>query len=250
MTHMRARATSTYQRADRPRSLHGLGEHPLLLDVEHDDRDVILAAERDCCLVHHSDVVLPLRLLEAQLWNQLRFWVLQGVVAVDAVNLGRFQKASRAYFGGTESSTSISSEEGVAGPCPKDHHSTLLQVPHAPPSDVRLRHLLHLDCALHPRRHTHVLQGALQAQSIHHRGKHAHVIRRRPVYVQLLTEAASSEKVSTADNDGHLDVFRHDPRHLLRHALHHRGIYPEPLVTSKRLTAHLEQNTTLRRRTQ
>ena len=104
------------------------------------------------------------------------------IFVIDTVHLGRLEHHMGVDLSSAQSRGGVGGEKGIAAAGTEDHHSPLLEMPHRLAADVRLRHLLHGDSALHPGGNTGPLQAVLQGDRIHHRGQHADVIGRGPLH--------------------------------------------------------------------
>src|ERR1700678_2374700 len=95
-----------------------------------------------------------------------------------------------------------------------------------PPSDVWLRHLIHLDRRHDPGLHLAFLQGILQSERIDHRSQHAHVVCRNAVHHACLFSNTTEEIPSTHHN-GDFNTEVPDCQDLERNLMQLSDVYTE-----------------------
>ncbi len=170
-----------------------------------------------------------------------RLGVLHGIGVVDAVDPGRLEDGLGAYLQGAQGGGGIGGEIGVTGPRREDDYPPLLQVADGPPPDVGLGDGLHLDGRLYPREHALLLQGVLQGQGVHHRGQHAHVVRRRAVHTPG-ARGHAAEDIAAPHHDGYLHPEIVDGRELVGDDVHRFGVDAEIAAAHEGLTAQLDES--------
>jgi hypothetical protein len=117
-------------------ALDDAADVPRLLEVEDQDRDVVL--------LHIARAVMSMtlrRLLMASAKSASRSasrWGLLGVGGVDAVDLGRLEQHVALKLGGAQGGAGVGREEGVAGARGEDDDAALLEVPEGAAADEGL----------------------------------------------------------------------------------------------------------------
>src|SRR5258706_12292257 len=96
-------------------------------DVEHRDRQLLVAAQRQRRGVHHLELARD-GLVEAEAGIARRARVVPRVGGIDAVHLGRLDHDLGPHFRAAQRRRSIGGEEGIAGAGGEDHHLALLEV--------------------------------------------------------------------------------------------------------------------------
>ena len=107
----------------------------------------------------------------------------------------------------------------------RDDDIALLKASHSAATDIRLANLVHLDTTHNAAGAIDPLDGILQGESIHNRGKHAHVIGLGALHT-LGRAGDTAEDVAASDNDRDLDPLVVKLLDLNGHALHHIGSIP------------------------
>mgnify|MGYP000258385597 CR=1 FL=1 len=151
--------------------------------------------------------------------------VLNRIHVVDAVDLGGLEQAIGADLAGTQRSGGVGGEIRVAGSGGEDDDIALLKASHSAATDIRLANLVHLDTTHNAAGAIDPLDGILQGESIHNRGKHAHVIGLGALHT-LGRAGDTAEDVAASDNDRDLDPLVVKLLDLNGHALHHIGSIP------------------------
>src|SRR4029077_31230 len=106
---------------------HRRSECAGLVDVEHDDRDTILAGKRNRRGVHDLEVARQ-DLHVAERVVALGVLFLARIGRIDTVDLRTLEHRVDAHLGGTKRCCGVGGEEGIAGAGSKDHHTALLHV--------------------------------------------------------------------------------------------------------------------------
>src|SRR5690606_2499611 len=107
------------------------------VEREHDDRQPVVAGERDGRGVHHAEVPLQ-HLVVAHGVIALGVGELLGVLVVDAVDLGALEDRLAVHLVGAQRRGGVGGEIGVAGAGGEDADALLLQVPDSAAADVGL----------------------------------------------------------------------------------------------------------------
>src|SRR6266851_6852849 len=114
---------------------HRGGECTGLVDVEHDDRDAILAGKRNRRGVHDLEVARQdLHVTERVVALGVLF--LARIGRIDAVALRALEHRVDAHLGGAKGRCGVGGEERVAGACGGDHDTALLHVARCTTADV------------------------------------------------------------------------------------------------------------------
>src|SRR6266702_1707343 len=184
----------------------------LLLDVEHDDGEVVVHAQGDGGRVHDFEALVDDG-EEGQLRVFGRAVILHGIVVVYAGDLGTLEDdlgpdLHRAKRGGR-----VSGEVRVAGARRENDHALLFQVSDRAPADVAFGQLAHFDGGLDAGDHIPFLERVLQGKRVEHGGQHAHVIGRRPLHAAV-GGVEPTEDVPPTDDHRDLDAHRGDLRDL------------------------------------
>src|SRR6476620_8925035 len=106
---------------------HHPAQGVLLEDVEHVDRELLVAAQRERGGVHDLEVLVD-RLVEADLRVALRARVALGVGGVDAVDLGALKHDLGAHLAAAQRGRGIGGEERIAGAGGEDHHLAFFEI--------------------------------------------------------------------------------------------------------------------------
>ena len=169
------------------------------LEVEDENRQLVVHAERDRRGVHHLQALLQdLQVRDLLVAGRLR--VLHRIGGVDAVDLGGLEDDLRLHFHGAQRRGGVGGEVGIAGARREHHDAALFEVAHGAAANERLGHRAHLDGGEHARRHAGVLERVLQRQGVDHRGEHAHVVAGRAVHAAGAGGQAAKD-VAAADHD-------------------------------------------------
>src|ERR1035437_5257147 len=175
----------------------------MLVEVEDDDRKVVLAAERDRSGIHHPQAALQdLKVADGVehggVLHQHR------IVGVDAIDLGGLQDGVCLDLHGAQRCGGIGGKVRVAGAAGEYHDPAFLQVTDGAAPDEGLGDLVHLDGGHHAGENVLLLQRILQREGIDDGGQHAHVIGGDAVHeFGLLGHAA--EEIAAANHDCDLD---------------------------------------------
>src|SRR5207302_931155 len=156
----------------------------LLLDVEHDNGEVVVHAQGDGGRVHDLEAFVD-HGDEGELRVFGRAGILHGIVVVDAGYLGALAYAlgpdlHRAQRGGR-----VGGEIRIAGARREDDHTLLFQVSDRAPADVGFGQLAHFDGGLNAGDRALFLERVLQGERVEHGGQHAHVIGRGPLHAAV-----------------------------------------------------------------
>src|SRR5207302_328874 len=217
----------------------------LLLDVEHDNGEVVVHAQGDGGRVHDLEAFVD-HGDEGELRVFGRAGILHGIVVVDAGDLGALEDdlgpdLHRAQRGGR-----VGGEIRIAGARREDDHTLLFQVSDRAPADVGFGQLAHFDGGLNAGDRALFLERVLQGERVEHGGQHAHVIGRGPLHAAV-GGVDPPVDVPPADDQRDLDAHRGDLRDLRRDVLDHPRVDPERLVAGKHFSADLQQDALVRR---
>src|SRR5215813_9397965 len=115
---------------DREPALAGqdVGEGPLLVNREYQNRNPVFTRQRDGGRVHHLEV--PREHFEvAEALVTLGVGLLARVGAVDSIDLGALEQDVAAHLRGAQRGCRVRGEERIAGAGGEDDNATLLHVP-------------------------------------------------------------------------------------------------------------------------
>ena len=179
------------------------------VQVEDDDRQVVLHAQRDGRAVHHLELVAqqvgvfePVVSPSARDRHRVRI--------VDPVDLGRLEQHVGADLDRAQGRGGVGREVRVAGAGDEDDDPALLEVAHRAAADVRLGDLVHRDRAHDPGRRVGALDRVLEREAVHDGREHADVVAGRAVHA-LRRRSHAAEDVAAADDDADLDAPRRGP---------------------------------------
>src|SRR5256885_16046727 len=141
-----------------------------LLDVEHDDGEVVVHAQGDGGRIHDLEAFVD-HGDEGQLRIFGRAGILHGIVVVNAGDLGALEDdlgpdLHRAQRGGR-----VGGEIRVAGACPEYDTTRLFQVSDRAPADVGFGQLAHFDGGLDTGDPALFLERVLQGGGVEHGGQ-------------------------------------------------------------------------------
>ena len=216
------------------------GEIAGLADVEHDDRNIVVAAERDGGGVHDLQIVAQ-NLVEAHRLIALGVGDLLRVRGVDAVDAGALEQGVAAHFGGTKRGRGIGGEVGIAGSGGEQDDAPLLDVAKRAAADVGLADAGHGDRRLHPRLGAQLLERALEREGVHDGGQHPHVIGAGPVEA-LGRGGHAAKDVAAADDETQLGAMLARGEYFAGERLDGVGVDAELAGTHQGLARQLEQN--------
>ncbi len=202
-----------HERPDRL-AIHDRLEVARPMQIENNDRKLIVHAQRNRGRIHHLEATLE-HLEVRELLEALRSGMSLGVGIVHAVNLGRLENDFGANFHRSESRCGVGSKVRIACPCSEDHDSILFKMPDRAAPDVRLRQLLHIDRRLNARMDLEVLKRILQRKTVEHGCQHSHIVRRGAVHPRR-GPFKTTEDVTAPDDDRDLDIHRMDLLDLVR----------------------------------
>src|SRR5438309_5185419 len=118
------------------------GETPIFEDREHQNRNVVLARQRNRRGIHHPQIAgQDLQVIES--FEALGARLTLGVRIINAVHLGSLQERVTTHLGGSESRCRIRRKKRVSGPGRENHDTILLEVPQRPPTDIWFADGLH-----------------------------------------------------------------------------------------------------------
>ncbi len=121
----------------------------MLVQIEDHDGKVVLAAERNGGCIHHPQPALQ----DLQIADGVEHGGIfhdDGIVGVDAIDLGGLQNRVRLDLHGAQRRRGVGRKIGIAGAAGEDHDPALFQMTNGSAPDERLRHLVHLDSAHDP----------------------------------------------------------------------------------------------------
>src|SRR5665213_343318 len=209
-------------------------------EVEHEDRYVIVHAERDCRVVH--DLYASVKHLEIiQVVELDRVGIELRVGRIDTIDLGCLEDHIGFDLDCAERSSRVSGEVRVAGTRGEDHHPAFLEVPHGAAADVRFRDLRHLDGGHRASRYADSFERILKGQSVDDRRQHAHVVACGSIEAQFAGSHAT-EDVSATHYERYLHSHLMDTLDLAGDRLHDGEIDAVVTRPAKSFTAQLEQH--------
>ena len=211
-----------------------------LVDVEHDDRDLVLARQRDRRGVHHLQVLLQ-HVHVGERVVALGGLVLARIGRIDAVDLGALQHRIEAHLGGAQGGGGVGGEERIAGAGGEDHHPALLHVAGGAAADIGLADGGHRNGRLYTGLQPLPLQGALHGQCIDHRGQHAHVVAAGAVHARGGGRHAA-EDVAAADHQADLHAHVVHGLDLLGDHADHLGVEAIFPLAHQPLARELQQD--------
>ena len=130
--------------------------------------------------------------------------VLDRVVVVDAVDLGRLEQQVGLDLDRAQARGGVGREERIAGAGGEDRHAALLEVPHRATADVVLADLVDAHRGHDADLHAEALERVLQRERVHDGREHAHLVGGDAVHAGA-SEPRAAEHVAAADDDRDLD---------------------------------------------
>src|SRR5271157_2045908 len=180
----------------------------LFLEVEYQNRQVVLHAHADRGHVHDLELIAH-DLLEAQVRIEHRVRVLFRVGRVDAVHASGLEQDLDAELLAPQRGGCVGRHERASRAAGQDDDPAAAQVRQRPPADERLGDLLHADGGHEPGLAAHALKRVLKSQAVDHRGRHAHVVGGGLLDdVGAPAQLGAAEDVAATDDDGELDPAR------------------------------------------
>lgn len=125
---------------------------------------------------------------------------LDGILVVDAVNLGGLNQNLSTDLAGTKSRGGVGRKVRIARTGGKNNDVALGKVVDGATANIGLADLVHLDSAHHAAGNIVVLEGILQSERIHNGCQHAHVIGLSALHATG-SAGHAAENVAAADND-------------------------------------------------
>src|SRR5271157_2553912 len=176
----------------------------LFLEVEYQNRQVVLHAHADRGHVHDLELIAH-DLLEAQVRIEHRVRVLFRVGRVDAVHASGLEQDLDAELLAPQRGGCVGRHERASRAAGQDDDPAAAQVRQRPPADERLGDLLHADGGHEPGLAAHALKRVLKSQAVDHRGRHAHVVGGGLLDdVGAPAQLGAAEDVAATDDDGEL----------------------------------------------
>src|SRR5208283_2518793 len=191
---------------------HPAQDRVLLVQVQHEDRHVVVEAQGEGRRVHDLEALLQ-GVDEADLVVLHGVRVLLRVLVVDAVDLCRLDDYVCVQLGGAQGVYRVGREIGVARARDEDDQAPLLEVADRAAQDERLGDLVHRYRALDPGHDAHLLQPVHDRHAVDDGREHAHVVARRPVDAASLAREPA-ENVPAPDDDAYLHAELVDLLHL------------------------------------
>src|SRR5450830_211053 len=170
----------------------------VLVHVEQQDWEMILAAKRDGCRVHRLQMVCQ-KLVIPQLTVGCRRFVRAWIARVDCVHVCALQEDVRSDLDGSKSSNSVRREIRETGPSYKNNNAIPAEMLKSPLADVWLTDLIQTQCRHCPRFESNLFERRLQCQSIHDGRQHPHVIGRGTVQTCTLGIVSSPDVPAAND---------------------------------------------------
>src|SRR6516164_3086212 len=219
---------------------HDAGEVAGIVEIEHTQRQAVVAAHHDRGRVHDVEPVGKY-LVEAEPCVARRLRVAQRIIGKDPVHLGRLQQHIGIDLDGAQRRRGIGGEERIAGTGGEDRHPSLFQMAHGAAADVVLAHLVDADSGHDAHVHPEALECILHGERIHHRRQHAHVVRCHPVHTGAC-QSRTAEDVAPADHHGELHLHLDDLAQLSGNTLNHHRIDAVVTLTHQRFARELDEN--------
>ena len=213
---------------------------PGVSQVENDDRQAVVHAERDGRRVHHAQPLVD----HLEVGNPVEArggLVDHRIGGVDAVDLRALQDDVGLHLHRAQRCGGVGREVGVAGAGGEDHDAAFLEVADRPAADERLGNGPHFDRRDDARDHAVLLERILHGEAVDHGRQHAHVVARRAVHA-LRARGDSTEDIASADDDADLDAEAADFRDVGGDARGDGGIDAELLLAHQRLPGQFQQD--------
>ena len=130
---------------------------------------------------------------------------LDGILVVDAVNLGGFNQNLGADLARTKSRGGVGRKVRIARTGSEDDDVALGQMVDSAATNIGLADLVHLDSAHHAAGNIVVLEGILQGERVHNGCQHPHVVGLSTLHATG-SACHAAENIAAADNDADLMV--------------------------------------------
>ena len=175
-----------------------------LVHREDDDRDAVVAREREGGGVHHLQV-LGDRLVVGEALVARRARVFLRVGGVDAVDLRRLHHRVAGELGGAQRRAGVGGEERIAGAAGQHDDAALDEMGERRLARIGLAERGHGDRREHARRLADLLERALHRQRVHHGREHADRIGARALDA-LVGALQAAKEIAAADHHRDLDA--------------------------------------------
>src|SRR5579872_1391711 len=216
---------------------------PLAHQLEHDDREPVVHAQRQRGVVEHFQTELQhLEIIERIEAHRSRILLRIGVV--DAVHLRRLEDRFGADLKGAQRGGRIGREIRISRAGCEDDHPALLQMADRAAPDVRLGYLRHGDRRLHSGGHADVFERVLQSECVDDGREHAHVVRGRAVHARV-RRGFSAPDVAAADDASDLHPRLRDLFDLIGYGVNGVGVDRSRTWRREGFAAELEEDSAI-----
>jgi hypothetical protein len=213
----------------------GIGE------VEDEDGDVVVEAERECGRIHDVETLAE-RVDKGEGVVFDGVGVLLGVFVVNAVHLSGFHDDVGAHLRGAQGGGGIGGEVRVTGAGDEDDDAAFFKVAHGAAEDEGLGDLVHRDGALDAGGYPEFFEGVHDGEAVDDGGEHAHVVAGGAIDAALLALEAA-EDIAAADDNANLDAEIVDIFNLTAHALKYGGVDGVGPFAAEHFAAQLQDDT-------
>ena len=172
--------------------------------------------------------------------------ITHGIRTVDAVDFGGLQHDVGTDLDATQAGRGIGREERITRACRENHDFALTQAAHGMTAVIVLDDATHRNGRHDPARDVAPFQGIAQAQGIHDRGEHAHVVAGDPIQARRL-QCGATEQIAATHHKPDLDANADQLTDLQRHAVQDLRVDAEVLVAHERFARQLEQDASVSR---
>ena len=204
--------------------------HPVV-QIQDDNRQVVLSAKGDRCRIHDAEVAGD-DFVEGNVGNEPGVGIARGIGRVYTLHLGRLDDHVGVHLDGPEHRGRVGGEVGVPGPSGEDHDPVLLEVPHGAAADVGLGQLRHPDGRHDPRVDSLLLEQILHGQRVHDRGQHSHVVRRNAIHPALAGDGPADD-VPAPDHEPERNADIVNRPDLVRDVVHDPRVDPEAALPAR-----------------
>ncbi len=217
-----------------------MGKVALLADVEHDDRDIIVAAQRHGAGVHDLQIVGQ-DAVESDAFITLCARHLLRIGIIDAVYRCPLEQRIALHLGGAERGARIGGEKRRPDASSEDHHPSFFEMAFGATADKGFAHAGHRNGGLDARVDADLLERVLHRERVHHGREHAHIVGGRALN-PLGGGGQSAKDIAPADDHAQFEARVARLGNLARDARGHRRIDRQPVAAHQHLARQFQED--------
>src|SRR5690349_1855738 len=179
-------------------TLYGARNGSRCVDVQYDNRKLVLPAHCDGRLVHHAKLLQQNFAVADRIEEcccRILFWISR----IYSVHAGRLDDHLRLCLDCAERSGCVGGEVRISGPARENADAPFLEMTKGTPTNEWLRDLFHVDRCQHAGLHTVLLENVLYSERIDHCAEHSHVVAADSIH-SLLRELRAADDVTATDD--------------------------------------------------